>query len=433
MWGAVIWCLTELALGYMQSQSHDSQDQNNFYFQKLQDIQDNLRRLSDEMQSIKADIKRAVEMINREIHEALMLDHFSEMESNATLILGNFQQLNKMANTNPDQNNLNNEQVHTWVNELTSHRDKLFASVNAFARQDGGALGRNPTLQTFVCCAPSIALWAKAYQLIDSYNPVASQIPVYQHAVSQQYKALLSGFFSDAEQWVTNDRSQLTGQFLTPGNHLEDGKLLKFRDHHFVYSDIPSQAEYPGEAEYEDLYYWQYWGSSQAPSGLWGTKREGDKCVWRRTPKTDDAHQTCLRLLQASDSISSRFRIYEPIVAKANSVMGLFERPTFSDRVSLPMRGSFTREGPPSFYISVSNEGPEGTVIVTEYINENEHTEVFRKLMRRNETVDNVECVGTGYKRFHWKNVGSGNEGDAEKGDGLTLHVDPQGLPGKRP
>jgi hypothetical protein len=167
MWATVIWCVTQLVLGYMQSQSHNSQDQSDFYFEKLKDIQDHLQQLAGEIQSVKTEIKRAVEMINRDVHEALMLEHFSDMESYTALILGNFQQLNKMAHTNPDQNNLNNQQVAKWVAELTGHRDNLFKSVNAFARQDGGALGKNPTLQTFVCCAPAIALWGKAYQMIE--------------------------------------------------------------------------------------------------------------------------------------------------------------------------------------------------------------------------------------------------------------------------
>jgi hypothetical protein len=81
----------------------------------------------------------------------------------------------------------------------------------------------------------------------------------------------------------------------------------------------------------------------------------------------------------------------------------------------------------PKFYIKVVNEGPEGSVIVTEYINENEQIEVLNQQMQQNEQVDNVECLGTGYKKFHWRNVASGNEGDEQKADGLTLHVDPQG------
>jgi hypothetical protein len=82
----------------------------------------------------------------------------------------------------------------------------------------------------------------------------------------------------------------------------------------------------------------------------------------------------------------------------------------------------------PKFHISVVNEGPEGTVIVTEYINENdEPMEVLNRMMQQNETAENVECVGTGLKRFHWKNVASAHEGDEKKSDGLTLHVDPQG------
>lgn len=81
----------------------------------------------------------------------------------------------------------------------------------------------------------------------------------------------------------------------------------------------------------------------------------------------------------------------------------------------------------PKFYITVLNEGPEGTVIVTEYVNENEPNEVLNQQMKQNEEVKNVECLGTGYKNFHWKNIGSGHEGDEKKADGLTLHVDPQG------
>ena len=81
----------------------------------------------------------------------------------------------------------------------------------------------------------------------------------------------------------------------------------------------------------------------------------------------------------------------------------------------------------PKFHIKVINEGPEGTVIVTEFINPNEKLVVLNRRMQKNEQADNVECRGTGYKKFHWKNVGSGNEGHADKDDGLTLHVDPQG------
>lgn len=79
----------------------------------------------------------------------------------------------------------------------------------------------------------------------------------------------------------------------------------------------------------------------------------------------------------------------------------------------------------PKFHINVLNEGHEGTAIVTEYINANETREVLNRVMTRNELAENVECVRTGYKTFHWNNVASGNEGDAEKADGLTLHVDP--------
>lgn len=39
----------------------------------------------------------------------------------------------------------------------------------------------------------------------------------------------------------------------------------------------------------------------------------------------------------------------------------------------------------PTFHINVLNEGPEGTVIVTEYINANETREVLNRLMTRNE------------------------------------------------
>jgi hypothetical protein len=81
----------------------------------------------------------------------------------------------------------------------------------------------------------------------------------------------------------------------------------------------------------------------------------------------------------------------------------------------------------PKFYIKVVNEGPEGTVIVTEYVNANEHLEVLNRQMRQGEQIDRVECRGTGYKKFRWKNVASGNEGEEEKADGLTLRVDPQG------
>ena len=79
------------------------------------------------------------------------------------------------------------------------------------------------------------------------------------------------------------------------------------------------------------------------------------------------------------------------------------------------------------FYIKVINEGPLGQVIVEEYLNENMKVPVLDRLMEQNEVAENVECQGKGYKKFHWKNAGSGNEGNADKADGLTLHVDPQG------
>jgi hypothetical protein len=427
MWGAIIWCVTELALGYLQSQSHNSQDQSDFYLQKLSDIQSNIQQLAHAMQDLKSEIKQAVEMINRDVHESLMLDHLADMYSYEALIVGNFQQLNTIAHAHPDQNNLNNQQVRTWVNELTSHRDNLFRSVNAFAKQDGGAIGKNPTVQTLVCCAPSIALWGRAYQMIDSYNPVDLQIPVNQHAVSQTYKAILLGFFGDVEQLVANDESQLIGSLLVPGGAPYESRLLKFQDHHFVYSDIPRQSEYPAQVQYQDLYYWQPFDHHDGSAGLWGTKVIGNKYVWQKTPSTQESFQVCERLRLVRKSIEDRYSIYAPILGQRDNVIALFERPTFSDRVSFRMKGSSTRDEQPTFYISVLNEGPEGTVLVTEYINENESTEVFRKMMRQNEKVDYVECIGSGYKRFHWKNVASGNEGNEQKADGLTLHVDPQG------
>jgi hypothetical protein len=81
----------------------------------------------------------------------------------------------------------------------------------------------------------------------------------------------------------------------------------------------------------------------------------------------------------------------------------------------------------PIFHINVLNEGPEGAVIVTEDIDEHETIEVLNQQMQQNETINSVSCRGTGYKWFHWENVASGNKGKAEKADGLTLHVDPQG------
>jgi hypothetical protein len=79
------------------------------------------------------------------------------------------------------------------------------------------------------------------------------------------------------------------------------------------------------------------------------------------------------------------------------------------------------------FHINVKNDGPEAAVIVTEFLNDNETIEVLNRQMSHGEIAENVECQGTGYKTFKWENIGSGNSGTAEKADGLTLLVDPQG------
>jgi hypothetical protein len=82
----------------------------------------------------------------------------------------------------------------------------------------------------------------------------------------------------------------------------------------------------------------------------------------------------------------------------------------------------------PKFLIDVYNDGPEATVIVSEYLNENEPpSEVLNQKMAHGETAKDVECEGTPPKKFKWENRGSANTGTATKGDGGRLEVDPQG------
>jgi hypothetical protein len=123
-----------------------------------------------------------------------------------------------------------------------------------------------------------------------------------------------------------------------------------------------------------------------------------------------------MELRDKSKTYRERLEIYRPIHRNRVQTLAKFDDPLIGSR------------SPHNFTISVVNEGPEGTVIVTEYENDNETVEVLRQMMSQGERINDVKCVGSGYKQFHWKNVASGNEGDADKADGLILHVDPQGV-----
>jgi hypothetical protein len=80
-----------------------------------------------------------------------------------------------------------------------------------------------------------------------------------------------------------------------------------------------------------------------------------------------------------------------------------------------------------TFKINIKNEGPDGTIVVTETINPHESEVIFDDHMDQGELKENVECKGTGRKKFSWEHKGSDHVGWAEKADGETLIVDPPG------
>jgi hypothetical protein len=325
VWATVIICLAQIAAGYVESQnSHD--DHSAFYLAKLMEINNSIREMNKNFEQVKAAIVQAVKMIQREVHESAMLDHYADMDTSAMLILGVFQELG----TYEPGHDPNDPKFAAVIERLTKHRDDLYRAVNSFAKQDGGAIGKPATLQTFVCCSASIALWAKAYQKIEDYKPEGQRIPAYKYATSASYRATFLGFLDDVAVIVQADRDQLNGPLLAPDVDRGDGILLRYQDHRFNMTDIPYAGEYPAELKFDRLFFWKFLHSHNSPAGLYGTELDGVKYVWRYTSSDDEAYKACMRLREARKDFRERYEIYAPIDASRIKVLKNFDGPVDS-------------------------------------------------------------------------------------------------------
>jgi L-fucose mutarotase/ribose pyranase (RbsD/FucU family) len=304
MWEIVGICAAQLIAGYIGSHNDNTAvGQAALSYEKIMDIVSKIDSIEAEIQNVIKAIAEAVERIERARLDDEMQGFHTKMISDCSAIED---KLKALSGLSAAENNKDNATVQECVIALNERMASVHEAIMQFARLDSPP-GKPPTLQTYFSCSASVGMWARAYQMVNVYNPTSP--PIYQSAESQQLQNIYMPFFADVDRIVTENESALYGPLLIP-----KGIVCKFVSDHFEnWSGPVTRGAYQCEIA----------GPGQEPTVLNVYTGIGHR-PWVPERPNAPAAQVFSSLLQRRVPFVQRLSDYRPVLESAAKSMSAF-------------------------------------------------------------------------------------------------------------